>query len=97
MSKSKIQECSFAGSFFRKAIFTDSYWDWNYIDAVFHETLLPNEDIETCNYKPSELMLSLQKKYDEGQRIFRFGCLENTVEITGDIIEGTGEVWEVDV
>lgn len=26
-----------------------------------------------------------------------FGCLENTVEIRGDIIEGTGEVWEVDV
>jgi prevent-host-death family protein len=26
-----------------------------------------------------------------------FGCLENTVEITGDIVEGTGEIWEVDV
>ena len=26
-----------------------------------------------------------------------FGCLENTVEITGNIIEDTGEVWEVDV
>ena len=26
-----------------------------------------------------------------------FGCLENTVEIKGDIVEGTGEVWEVDV
>lgn len=26
-----------------------------------------------------------------------FGCLENTVEIKGDIIEGTGEVWEVNV
>ena len=26
-----------------------------------------------------------------------FGCLANTVEIKEDIIEGTGEVWEVDV
>jgi prevent-host-death family protein len=26
-----------------------------------------------------------------------FGCLGNTVEVTGNIIEGTGEVWEVDV
>lgn len=26
-----------------------------------------------------------------------FGCLENTVEIHEDIVEGTGEVWEVDV
>ena len=26
-----------------------------------------------------------------------FGCLENTVEIREDIVEGTGEVWEVDV
>ena len=26
-----------------------------------------------------------------------FGCLENTVEIKGDIVEGTGETWEVDV
>ena len=26
-----------------------------------------------------------------------FGCLPNTVEITGDIVEGTGEVWEADV
>lgn len=26
-----------------------------------------------------------------------FGCLENTVEILGNIVEGTGEVWEVDV
>ena len=26
-----------------------------------------------------------------------FGCLENTVEIKGDIIEGTGEVWEINI
>lgn len=26
-----------------------------------------------------------------------FGCLENTVEVRGNIIESTGEVWEVDV
>lgn len=26
-----------------------------------------------------------------------FGCLKNTVEITSDIIEGIGEIWEVDV
>ena len=25
------------------------------------------------------------------------GCLTNTVEITGDIVEGTGEVWSADV
>lgn len=26
-----------------------------------------------------------------------FGCLENSVEIKEDIVESTGEVWEVDV
>ncbi len=26
-----------------------------------------------------------------------FGCLENTVKVTGDIVEGTGEVWCADV
>ncbi len=26
-----------------------------------------------------------------------FGCLQNTVEIEGDIVEGTGEIWSVDV
>ena len=26
-----------------------------------------------------------------------FGCLQNTAEITGDIVKGTGETWEVDV
>ena len=25
-----------------------------------------------------------------------FGCLESTVEVVGDIVEGTGEVWEAD-
>jgi prevent-host-death family protein len=25
-----------------------------------------------------------------------FGCLENTVKITGDIVEDVGETWEVD-
>lgn len=26
-----------------------------------------------------------------------FGCLTNTVEIKGDIVEGIGEVWSADV
>lgn len=26
-----------------------------------------------------------------------FGCLQNTVEIEGDIVESTGEIWSVDV
>jgi prevent-host-death family protein len=26
-----------------------------------------------------------------------FGCLNNTVEIKGDLVEGVGEAWEVDV
>ena len=26
-----------------------------------------------------------------------FGCVQNTVEIKGDIVEGTGEIWSVDV
>ena len=26
-----------------------------------------------------------------------FGCPTNTVKITGDIIESTGEVWEADI
>jgi prevent-host-death family protein len=26
-----------------------------------------------------------------------FGCLANTVEIQGDIVEGIGEVWAADV
>ncbi|NJL53319.1 MAG: type II toxin-antitoxin system Phd/YefM family antitoxin [Hydrococcus sp. SU_1_0] len=26
-----------------------------------------------------------------------FGCLKNTVEIKGDIVESIGEAWEVDV
>ena len=26
-----------------------------------------------------------------------FGCLENTVEVVGDIVESTGEIWEADV
>jgi prevent-host-death family protein len=26
-----------------------------------------------------------------------FGCLQDTVEIKEDIVEGIGEVWEVDV
>lgn len=26
-----------------------------------------------------------------------FGCLENTVEVVGNIVEDTGENWDVDV
>ena len=33
----------------------------------------------------------------EDQAYSLFGCLKNTVEIKGDIIEGTKEDWEVDV
>ena len=32
----------------------------------------------------------------EDQTYSLFGCLNNTVEITGDIVEGTGEVWNAD-
>ena len=26
-----------------------------------------------------------------------YGCMEGTVEIMGDIVEGTGEVWDADL
>lgn len=33
----------------------------------------------------------------ENEAYSLFGCLDNTVKITGDIVEGTGEVWEADI
>ena len=33
----------------------------------------------------------------EEEKYTLFGCLEDTVEIKANIVEGTGEVWEVDV
>ncbi|ELS00531.1 prevent-host-death family protein [Xenococcus sp. PCC 7305] len=33
----------------------------------------------------------------EDENYSLFGCLANTVEFHGDIVESIGEVWEVDV
>ena len=44
-------------------------------------------------------MAQNQEQMDAGEfkTYSLFGCLANTVEIHGDIVESTGEVWEVDV
>ncbi|MEH2379829.1 MAG: pentapeptide repeat-containing protein [Nostoc sp.] len=84
-----IQECNLAGSFCRQAIFTNANWDWNYADVIFHETILPNGDIESYNYHPSEAVESLQKRYDSGERIFTFesGGLDLTgIRLSGSVL-----------
>ena len=45
--------------------------------------------------KHGKPMAKLTPVEDESYSLF--GCLNSTIEIKGNIIEGTGEVWEVDV
>ena len=45
--------------------------------------------------KHGKPMAELKPIADETYSLF--GCLENTVEVMGDIVEGTGEVWQADV
>ncbi|MEH1998245.1 MAG: pentapeptide repeat-containing protein [Nostoc sp.] len=89
LMEATIQECNLAGSFCRQAIFTNASWDWNYADVIFHETILPNGDIESYNYHPSEAVESLQKRYDSGERIFTFesGGLDLTgIRLSGSVL-----------
>lgn len=89
LTEATIQECKLAGSFCRQAIFTNANWDWNYADVIFHETILPNGDIESYNYHPSEAIESFQKRYDSGERIFTFesGGLDLTgIRLSGSVL-----------
>lgn len=45
--------------------------------------------------KHGKLMAKLTPIEDETYSLF--GCLQDTVEIKEDIVEGIGEAWEVDV
>ena len=48
--------------------------------------------IITKHGKPmAELKPYVEKDYS------LYGCMEGTVEIKGDLVEGTGEVWEVEL
>ncbi|MEH2222370.1 pentapeptide repeat-containing protein [Nostoc sp.] len=86
LTSATIQECNLAGSFCRQTIFTNANWDWNYTDVIFHETILPNGDIESYNYHPSEAVESLQKRYDSGERTF---TLEHPLDLTGIRLSGS--------
>ena len=44
--------------------------------------------------KHGKPMAELRPIADETYSLF--GCLENSVEIVGDIVEGTGELWEAE-
>lgn len=87
LTEATIQECNLADSFCRQAIFTNAYWDWNYADGIFHDTILPNGDIESYNYHPSEAVESLQKRYDLGERIFTFDFC--SLDLTGIRLSGS--------
>ncbi|OUL35540.1 hypothetical protein BV372_10860 [Nostoc sp. T09] len=86
LTSATIQECNLSGSFCRQTIFLSANWDWNYTDVIFHEAILPNGDIESYNYQPSEAVESLQKRYDSGERIFTF---ERSVDLTGIRLSGS--------
>ena len=44
--------------------------------------------------KHGKPMAQLKPVVEENYSLY--GCMEGTIEIVGDIVEGTGEVWEAD-
>lgn len=87
LTSATIQDCNLSGSFCRQAIFTNAYWDWNYADAIFHDTILPNGDIENYHYDTSEDVRSLQKRYDSGEINFTFEF--GSLDLTGICLRGS--------